>query len=224
MSFSWQNVWLPFVTLSGAASGALLVSGFARREPARRSGAHGSIGVSDGPNVPPPHGLGTLRTTAELLDAEREIVAAAQEVAALAAESSVRLETAIQPGLTVWADQAGLRRMLAAPLRAAIARSGGGRVLVGAGRHGGRMQISVLDDGVPTDRAIQEAELREVAGLIALRGGTLEVSVRANAGTAVVIRLPEPAAAPAPAPVSDSAPIPAPQGAASPDVAAAPTA
>ena len=82
-------------------------------------------------------------------------------------------------------------------------------MLLGAGRHGGRVQVSVLDDGLPTDRAVQEAELRDAARLVALHGGTLEVNVRANAGTTVVIRLPEPAAAPASAPVPASAPQPA---------------
>jgi len=153
----------------------------------------------------PPSGHAPLRLEAERLDAERELVSAVQDIVGLAAERLVRLEAAIQPDLTIWADKAALRRMLAAPLRAAVARSPGGRVLLGAGRHGGRVQVSVLDDGPPTDRAVQEAELREAARLAALHGGTLEVNVRANAGTTVVIRLPEPAAAPASASVPQAA-------------------
>jgi hypothetical protein len=70
-------------------------------------------------------------------------------------------------------------------------------VLVGAGRHGGRVRISVLDDGTSGDRPVQEAQLREAARLVALQGGTLEVNVRKEAGTTVEIRLPEPAAVPA---------------------------
>ncbi len=210
MSLSWQNVWVSLAALSGVASGTLLAGGFARRGAARRSGA---LVDTAAPNVPSvtPSGNAPLRLAGEPLDAERELISVAQDVAGAAMARSVRLETAIQPGLTVWADKAALREMLAAPLRAAIARSGGGRVLVGAGRRGGRTQISVLDDGLLLDRAVQEAELREAAHLAALHGGTFEVNVRTNAGTAVVIRLPEPAAVPARAPVSDGTPEPAPQ-------------
>ncbi|MBV8869011.1 MAG: HAMP domain-containing histidine kinase [Acetobacteraceae bacterium] len=149
----------------------------------------------------PPSEPTPLRLAAERLDAERELVSIVQDIAGLAAERLVRLESAIQPDLTLWADKAALRQMLAAPLRAAVARSPGGRVLLGAGRHGGRVQVSVLDDGLPADRAVQEAALRDAARLVALHGGTLEVNVRANAGTTVVIRLPEPAAASASASV-----------------------
>jgi signal transduction histidine kinase len=204
VSLSWQNVWLSFVALSGAASGTLLAGGFARRSASCPSGALASNRAGNVTDLPP-SGHAPLRLAAERLDPERELVLAVQDVTSLAADGSVRLETAIQPGLAVWADKAALRQMLAAPLRAAVARSPGGRVLLGAGRHGGRVQVSVLDDGLPTDRGLQEAELREAARLVALHGGTLEVNVRANAGTTVVIRLPEPAAAPAGAPVPASA-------------------
>jgi hypothetical protein len=67
------------------------------------------------------------------------------------------------------------------------------------------VRICVLDDGSAVDRAVQEAQLRDAARLIALQGGTLEVNVRKGVGTTVVIRLPEPAAMPAsadPAPAS----------------------
>ena len=208
MSFSWQNVWLPFVTLSGVASGTLLAGGLARRAAPRPSSAVDSAVAEHVTDLPPSEPT-PLRLAAERLDAERELVSIVQDIAGLAAERLVRLESAIQPDLTLWADKAALRQMLAAPLRAAVARSPGGRVLLGAGRHGGRVQVSVLDDGLPADRAVQEAELRDPARLVALHGGTLEVNVRANAGTTVVIRLPEPAAAPASAPVPASAPQPA---------------
>ena len=208
MSFSWQNVWLPFVTLSGVASGTFLAGGLARRAAPRPSGATASAGVGHVTDSPPSEPT-PLRLAAERLDAEPELVSAVQDIADLAAERLVRLEAAIQPGLTLWADKAALRLMLAAPLRAAVARSPGGRVLLGAGRHGGRVQVSVLDDGLPADRAVQEAELRDAARLVALHGGTLEVNVRANAGTTVVIRLPEPAAAPTGAPAPASVPQPA---------------
>jgi signal transduction histidine kinase len=95
----------------------------------------------------------------------------------------------------------------------AIRHSEGGRVLVAAGRHGGRVQIAVLDDGAAVERAEQEAHLRGAERLLALQGGTIEVSVRPGAGSTVVIRLPEPAAA-RPTQAAPAAPAAAPPPAA----------
>ncbi len=208
MPFPWQNIWLPLAALSGVASGALLASGFAGRR-----GASRPLGALGDAEMPAPFADPPLRLASEQLDVERELIATVQGFIGFAARGDIQLELAIQPRLAVWADKGALRQIVSAPLRAALERSPGGRVLVGAARHGGRVQISVLDDGAPIERAVQEGQLREAARLVALQGGTLDVNVRANAGTTVVIRLPEPVAAPAPAsgPVQTSAPQPASQ-------------
>jgi len=204
VSFLCQNVWLPFVALSGVASGTLLARGLARGAAPLPSHTLASAKAEHVTDLPPSGGA-PLRLEAERLDGERELVSVVQDIASLAAERLVRLEAAIQPDLAIWADRAALRQMLAAPLRAAVARSPGGRVLLGDGRHGGRVQVSVVDDGPPTDRAVQEADLREAARLAALHGGTLEVNVGASVSTTVVIRLPEPAGVPASASVPQAA-------------------
>ncbi len=208
VSFAWQTIWLPLATLSSLASGALLAGGFAGRRGAPRLPS--VAGDAEMPAAPatPPSDAAPLRLTSEQLDVERELVAAVQGFAGFAADRLIRLEIAIQPGLAVRADRSALRQIIAGPLRSALDRSACGRVLVGAGRHGGRVQISVLDDGIPVDRVVQEAQLRGATRLVALQGGTLDVNVRANAGTTVVIRLLEAAGAPAPAaaPVQTSTP------------------
>jgi hypothetical protein len=64
-------------------------------------------------------------------------------------------------------------------------------VLVTAGRHGGRVQIGVTDDGAPADRLAIEGQLREVSETCALQGATLEVQTFQPGGAAVLIRLPD---------------------------------
>ena len=67
-----------------------------------------------------------------------------------------------------------------------------GRVLLSAIRLGGRVQIAVIDDGDGPAAAVQEAALRDMAQLVALQGGTIDVESRRGEGTTVLVRLPEP--------------------------------
>lgn len=148
--------------------------------------------VEDGEWVP--H---TLSFRSRLLDIEREAMAALRQVGGLAARHRVRLQIAIQPELSVRADAAGFRRALIGLLENAIFQAPGGKVLVGGMRHGGRIQIAVLDDGGGASRPEQAAALRSVEQIVALHGGTLQIENRPGQGTLVVLRLPEPLAAPA---------------------------
>ncbi len=188
---TWQALWLPIVALSGVATGMLLVGGVAVRRGAV------SPGRTDRPRQDAPASLafvlGPRALEDDQLDVELEIRAAVYEQDAAAAARLVRLETAIQAGLALRTDRRALRQVLADVLRNAIGHTSGGRVLVGAGRRGGRIQISVLDDGRQVDPAVQAADLRATERLVALQGGTLDITVRSGAGTTVLIRLPEPA-------------------------------
>ena len=131
-----------------------------------------------------------------LLDIEREALGAIRQVESFATRRRVRLEIAIQPGLTVQADPRGFHRTLVCLLENAIGHAPGGKVLVGGMRHGGRIQIAVLDDGQGPNRLEQAADLRSVEGIVALQGGTLQIESRPGQGTLVVLRLPEPISAP----------------------------
>jgi len=188
LSGAFQGLWLPLAALSGVAMGVLLAGGFAgrRRDLVRRSVANAEPAI-DAP-IARPAGL-----AAGHLDLEVELHAVVRAHDAQAIGRHVRLETAVAPGLTVRADPATLRQIVSALLVNAIGHSAGGRVLLGAGRHGGRVRISVLDDGTPVERAEQEANLRDAERLVALQGGSLEITVRPGAGTIVAVRLPEPA-------------------------------
>ena len=208
LSGAFQALWLPISVLSGVAMGVLLAGGFNGR---RRRAA---VGATAERTLPAPAG-GPRPLTADHLDLEAELHAVLQAHDAKAIERHVRLEIAVQPGLSVRADPVALRGIVTDLLGNAIGHTAGGRVLLGAGRHGGRVRISVADDGAPVDRAEQEAHLRDAERLAALQGGTLEITVRQGAGTVVAVRLPEPAPNATPPrtaqTASDTAPAPATQ-------------
>ncbi|MBV9252308.1 MAG: HAMP domain-containing histidine kinase [Acetobacteraceae bacterium] len=105
---------------------------------------------------------------------------------------SVRLELAVPPGLEARTDPRVLRQVLGDLVGLAIPDATGGRVLVAAGLHGGRVQISVSDDGIAATEKARKPRLRDVGSLIALQGGTIEMDARSGEGTTVLIRLPEP--------------------------------
>ncbi len=123
-----------------------------------------------------------------MLDVAAEARDVLQEMAAEAAGHLVQLEFAAQPDLSVYADRLALRTVLCALIRNAVQHSRGGRVLLSAIRLGGRVQIAVIDDGVGPPAAIQQAALRELAQLVALQGGTIDIETDPGEGTAVLVR------------------------------------
>ena len=62
--------------------------------------------------------------------------------------------------------------------------------LLVAAHVGGRVQITVSDDGAPPDRDLQASRLRPAERLAALQGATMDIDARAGQGTTVVLRLP----------------------------------
>lgn len=123
-----------------------------------------------------------------LLDVATEARTVLSLVAELAAQRGVRLEFAVEPGLVVRMALDQFHELLGVALTHAI-RTDGGHVLLGAMRHGGRVQIAIIDQGGGTDREQQEANLRPAARLAALQGATLEVDARPGEGTTILLRL-----------------------------------
>ena len=186
LSEAFQALWLPAVLMSGVVTGILLAGGSRRRRP---RAAEQAMAPRETP--PPAVAVGEVDLAGELLG-----IAEAQ--GAVAAARRIRLQVALQPGLIVRVDPLAVRAIVGDLLRNAIGHSEGGHVLLGAARHGGRLRITVGDDGIPVDRAEQAADLRDAERLVALQGGTLEISVHPRNGTLVTVRLPDRAAAPPP--------------------------
>jgi anti-sigma regulatory factor (Ser/Thr protein kinase) len=140
----------------------------------------------------PAFGLGQMPFVSGELDVAAEARDVLHHMAAEAAGYQVQLEFAVQPELSVHADRLALRAVISELVGNAMRHAPGGRVLLSAIRLGGRVQIAVIDDGAGPEAAVQEAALREVAQLVALQGGTIDVETHAGEGTTVMVRLPEP--------------------------------
>jgi signal transduction histidine kinase len=146
------------------------------------------------PRLPPRPvlNLGHMTFSSATIDAAAEIRSALMAMEADAARHGVRLESAVEPDLSLRTTQASLHALLTALIGHAIRQTPDGRVLVTGTRLGGRVQIAVMDDGIGVPEAVQQAALREVAQVVALQGGTLDIHVIPGEGGVVTVRLPEP--------------------------------
>ena len=163
--------------------------------------------------LPPDFVPGETPLAARTLPAQAALQDALRALDAEAARHLTRLTVAAAPGLVLHADPAALGQALRDIVGGAIRRSPHGRVLVCAALHGGRVQVTVSDEGAGTGEDAL-AELSEATrAIVALHGGTLEVRHQHGVAT-VVLRLPAPPREPAAAPVrpeaaSAAAPAPA---------------
>jgi signal transduction histidine kinase len=187
--FAWSASIL--LVLSAMSCGLFLLGGWRQRQQMLvRANAAAPV-----PARPALFALGRTPFVSGELDVATELRDALAQMAGEAAAHMVQLEFAVQPDLSVHADPLALRMVLSELVGSAMRHAPGGRVLVSATRLGGRVQIAVIDDGAGPEAAVQQAALREVAELVALQGGTMDVEAHAGEGTSVVVRLLEPAAA-----------------------------
>jgi hypothetical protein len=124
------------------------------------------------------------------LDVMQEVAGSLAQLRASAQHQQVEFQVSVQPRLAVWADPCALRQMLSGILAQAMERAVGGAVLLSAVWHGGRVQVTVMDDGPASDRAAMAGSLRQVEQCAALQGGTLEIECRSPHGNRVVLRMP----------------------------------
>ncbi len=131
-------------------------------------------------------------STSDVLDVTTEVRALLANAVPLATQCDVQLEMAVQPELSVRADPRVFREFVSGLVSYTIERAVGGRVLVGGMRHGGRVQITVSDNGGGRTQSVQEGVFRDVSKALALQGGTMHIDRRSGEGTTVIVRLPEP--------------------------------
>ncbi len=173
---------VPAILLASGVSTVAVAAGWRRRhELQRRQGQ---------PLVAEPIELAQTTFAAGVLDVGSETTAVMRQFERLAAHRFVALELAVQPDLVVRTDPRALRQILGDLVSRAIEQSPCGRVLLAAAHVGGRVQITVSDDGPHPDRALQASRLRPAEHLAALQGATMEIDVRPEQGTTVVLRLP----------------------------------
>lgn len=182
-----QAAFTLIAPLSVAVCSGILIAGWQRRCGWRARAA----GMDPAAPRVPRFELSRTPFASGELDVTAELDAVMVQLGPEAARRYVQLEMAVQPELAVRADPRALREVMGDLVANAIRHCPCGRVLVGAERHGGRVQISVTDDGVGPTSEVQEGVLRTAAELVALQGGTFDVQSRPGAGTTVTVRLPE---------------------------------
>lgn len=171
---------LPVAALALITSGIFVAVGWRRRnELLQRQGQ---------PRAADRFEPGRTSFTGGVLDVASEAGAVLRQFENIAALKLVRLELAVQPHLAVRADLRAFREILRDMVAQAIDHAPCGRILLGARRAGGRVHITVSDDGT-ADQTVRMSHLRTAERLAALQGATMRVVSRAGSGTTVIVRL-----------------------------------
>lgn len=165
-----------------------------RRETGAARSAPASPAVEAAP-VRPAFVSGETPLAAEALPVKAALEDALRALDAEAARGRTRLTFAVAPGLMLRADPAALGEVLRDVVGCAVRRSPHGEVLVCAAPRGGRVEVSVTDEGAGTGEAALAGLSEATRGIVALHGGTLGARHRDGFAT-VVLRLPAPAARP----------------------------
>lgn len=154
----------------------------------------------------PQFGLGRTPLQVEQIAVEEAVTAALSDVDRLAAANLTGLLVAVDEALLVRADPLALRVVLADMIGGAIQRAPCGTVLVAARHHGGRIEVSVIDDGAAGALDATGGLNSSSQEILALHGATLEARPGAGGGTEVSMRLLAPPARVRPAPTVQAQP------------------
>jgi hypothetical protein len=187
MANSVEWIGAAWGVLTGLSIGFLVLLGWRARQ---RADMARSAPTAPAQKLPRHTDVALMTFESRELDVEQEVSAVLAEFEATARHHRVDVQVAVQPKLMMWADPCALRQMLLGVLTQTIERAEGGAALVSASWHGGRVQLTVMDDGPAGDHATLIGQLREVEQCAALQGGTLEVQCRKLSGNSVVIRMP----------------------------------
>lgn len=177
-----EAVVVPLGLLALTVSALIVASGWYRRRDLRQR--RGQTGLAQR------YELGQAAFASGMLDVATEALAVLQQLEGRAAQGFVKLELAVPPGLGVRADTGAFRSVLYDLLSEAIMQAPCGHVLLAASQVGGRVQVSVTDDGPSANSALRSAALRDAERLAALHGATMQVEARQTEGTTVYLRLP----------------------------------
>ncbi len=180
-SIAMDAIWLP--VLLALAGLLVLAPGSLRRPRARGSDRWAKGPGTTVPACPP------VASRAGTIDVAAEVRTVLSRVGPEAERVFAQITVAVQPGLTADAEPCAFRQLLADLVSAAVGRAPCGQVLLAAGLQGGRVQITVSDDGMVIGRHANESTLRGASPLTALQGGTLEIEMRPGEGTVATLRL-----------------------------------
>ncbi len=122
-------------------------------------------------------------------DVGEAIRIALKRLAPVIASQSVLVDVAAGPGLLVRMRGPALADLLEELLALAIHSAPVSRLLLTASARGERIYVTFSDDVPNADLAVRQSQVRGLAERVALRGGVLDINVRACEGTTVTLRL-----------------------------------
>jgi signal transduction histidine kinase len=179
-SSAMQELWLPgLAAVLGVGAAVAGLRRLRRRPPAEPPSLRAA----------PPE-LRSVPLLAGEVDVAAEIRTVLERLAGPAKRQLVTFTTAIEPGLVARADGSAFRQAVSDLVESAIRRAPCGTVLLTAGRLGGRVQVTIGDDGMAGSLPMPESALCGIAQLVGLQGGTLDIDPRPGEGTIATIRLP----------------------------------
>ena len=187
-SYSVITIGMTYILASMIASGIFIVAGWRGKQAPTLSSAWG------------PHDLPTDRLWTEakidlsasqpVADVSAAMWAALKRLAPTLASQSVQAEIAAPSGLLVRMRAAALTDLLEELLAAAIHSAPTSRLLLTATRRGDGIYVGVTDDMPTANLTAREGSVRGLKQRVAMRGGALDVVVRANEGATLTLRLP----------------------------------
>lgn len=170
-----------------AASGIFVVAGWRSKQAKGLAAARSWHGLPIDPL------WGEEETYVDASDVRADVGAAIRLVlkrlAPVMARQSVQADIACPSGLLVRMKSTVLADLLEELLAAAVHNAPASRLLMTAATHGDRIHVGVTDDMPGADLAVRQGSVRGLMERVAMRGGALDLNVRPDEGTTMVLRL-----------------------------------
>jgi CheY-like chemotaxis protein len=133
----------------------------------------------------------TVPVTVSSLNVAAEVRDLMSQMARPVPPRTVRVLVAIEPDLTILANQAAFRGLLSRVIADAIADTGasGGRVLLTAVPEGRKIRLTVIDEAEAADQVQREAALRYSDEWAGIPDGSLDVRLVPGSGIEVILTL-----------------------------------
>ncbi len=179
-----MTIWLTYVIAAIGASALFIAAGSRSRAVARSAAV--TRDRMPQTTVAEPDASAHSASTGDAAEAIRTAIARLRPVIL---DQRIRIEVAAETGLLVRARAATLADLVSELLALGIQAVPGGRFLLTASHHAGRIDITLSDDGQADDAALRRGQCRNLEQRMALLGGSLEVATMARQGTSMTLRL-----------------------------------
>ncbi|HEY4174256.1 MAG TPA: hypothetical protein VGM42_14600 [Rhodopila sp.] len=181
-----MTIWLAYLLAAAVVSGMVVATGWRSRRVRGLAAVQNPHGLPDDPLWGDPEI--DLDASGSQVDVGGAIRLVLKRLSPVMASRSMKIDVAAPFGLTGRLRGAVLTDLLEELLTAAVHGAPGSRLLLTATLHGDRIHVSVTDDVPGADPALRAADARGLMERVALRGGSLDIEVRPNEGTTMILR------------------------------------